>query len=358
MSLRFIKPVTITDAMVTGGNLWEESPDQWEMLLSYSQYATVSTGRSGGIFGGAISVWLSLANSNIGNDPDTDDGTWWELIGTTYDPWDSSITYPAGGRVLDVTTHRVYESVQAGNLNHAHTTDDGTWWVDIGPTNAWSMFDRTVGSASSNPKQFHVSFTPGPINSLALLDIAGEQLTVTMKDQPGGSTVFALNYNIADGAQITDWYDYFFEEIVPESLMIIEDLPTYAGCELMVNISAATGNVEIGTLAAGNAVEIGQVKAGARIGIIDYSRKETDAYGVTTLVERAYAKRFDLDVVLENSRVDYIAKALAAVRATPCVWVGDEQFDSLVAYGWVRDWGISVAYSSHSDANFVIEGLT
>jgi hypothetical protein len=61
--------------------------------------------------------------------------------------WSAATTYALAARVISTATHRIYESVQAGNLNHALT--DVAWWIDIGPTNRWAMFDTVVGSITS-----------------------------------------------------------------------------------------------------------------------------------------------------------------------------------------------------------------
>lgn len=285
-----------------------------------------------------------------------------ELISSTraendYAAWSGATTYADGDRVIKTATHRIYESVQAANLNHDPAGDDGTWWVDVGPTNRWAMFDRAVGSVTAQATPLTVVLDAGIVSALALLDIAGTAVTVSMTDGAAGPTVYDETFDIADDVILLDWWMYFFEAITPLTLLIVDDLPPYASGRLTVSIAAA-GSAECGTLAVGELVEIGPARRGAGVGIIDYSRKETDAYGVTRVVERAYAKRINLDVIIDNSRVDYVAARLAAVRAAPVVWIGSDLYESLVAYGWVRDWGINITYPTCSDATLSIEGLT
>jgi hypothetical protein len=54
-------------------------------------------------------------------------------------------TYADGDRVI-VTTgyHKIYESQQAANTGNDPTTDDGTWWLEVSSTNRWKMFDAIV----------------------------------------------------------------------------------------------------------------------------------------------------------------------------------------------------------------------
>ena len=81
---------------------------------------------------------------------------------------------------------------------------------------------------------------------------------------------------------------------------------------------------------------------------------------LAAVVQRAYARRIDVDVLLDSVLVDSVALALAQVRATPVVWIGDNlgHYDSMMIYGWVRDWDIVIAGPVISEARLTIEGLT
>lgn len=277
-----------------------------------------------------------------------------------YTAWASGATYALAARVISTTTHRIYESVQAGNLNHNPTTDDGSWWIDVGPTNRWAMFDQTVGTVTAQATPLTVVLAPGAVTALALLDIEGADVTVTMTDTPGGTVVYSHTAAlIEDDPPVVDWWTYYTSEFAQRASVILDGLPYYATCRLTVAITAVA-TARCGTLAAGRSVTIGKTLAKPKIGITDYSRKETDEWGVTSVVQRAYARRIDVDVLLDSVLVDSVALALAQVRATPVVWIGDNlgHYDSMMIYGWVRDWDIVIAGPVISEARLTIEGLT
>jgi hypothetical protein len=96
----------------------------------------------------------------------------------------------------------------------------------------------------------------------------------------------------------------------------------------------------------------------ADIGIIDYSRKETDQFGVTSVVERAWAKRMTARVVMDTEQIDDIYRTLAQLRATPVLWIGSEGFESLSVYGFYKEFSIDLAYPTVSYCSLTIEGLT
>ena len=275
-----------------------------------------------------------------------------------YAAWSGATTYALGQRVIKTAPHRIYESAQAGNLNHDPATDTaGTWWIDVAPTNRWAMFDQAVGSQTSQATPLTVVIEPGAVQALALLDVEASTVTVTMTDGAAGPTVYSASVDMIDGAALADWYAYFFDAIEPRDSLVLEDLPLYASGRITVAIAAAT-TARCGTLAVGIPVELGEVRAGARVGIIDYSRKEVDVYGVTQVVERSYAKRIDADLVIDAARLDYVARQLAAIRATPVVWIADDSTSSLIVYGWVRDWGIDLVFPTIAEGRLTVEGLT
>jgi len=277
-----------------------------------------------------------------------------------YAAWLVGTTYALAAKCISTTTHRIYESIQAGNTGHDPTTDDGTWWLDIGPTNRWAMFDQTVGTVTTSASPMTLTIAPGTVvDSLALLDMAAQTVRVVMTNAT--VDVYDQTYTLGEYIEPVDWYQYFFSEIQTADTLIINDLPPYASASIALTLTS-TAAIGVGTLVVGTLIDVGKTVYGVGIGIIDYSRKETDVFGVTSVLERAYAKRIEADVTIENSLIDYIARNLAAVRATPCVWVADNAdgslYASLVAYGFFKDWRINIPYPTISEASFTIEGLT
>lgn len=337
--------------MLASSNVVETPPAAYSGGATYALGDTCSTGTAGG----AIAVWESLQAANTGHSPPASP-TWWKGIGETWAAWDGGATYAADDRVLLASTHRVYQSVQGANTNHNPATDDGTWWVEAGPTNRWALLDACIGTVTARPEAIDMKVDPGLATCCALLDLLGTEARIVVEDSPGGNVVYDETFDLSDAAILLDWWMYFFDPIENLKTLIVEDLIPYQDARVRVLVSAA-GLAECGTLILGNAVEIGETVYAPRIGIIDYSRKQTDEFGATSVVERAYARRMELDAIIKADSVDYAAQRLAEVRAVPCLWLAGGRYGSLVIYGWVRDWGITIAYPTFSQASLTIEGL-
>jgi hypothetical protein len=147
-------PIEITDARLTSTSLPEVPPAAYNAGTTYALDAQVSTDEGAGV----RYVYKSLQNSNTGHTP-ASSTDWWEYLGATYQEYSGGATYAEGDRVIDATTHKVYESATAGNIGHALT--DTEYWLYAGPTNARAPFDYMHSLGAVGPSGLTFTITPG-----------------------------------------------------------------------------------------------------------------------------------------------------------------------------------------------------
>ena len=279
---------------------------------------------------------------------------------TDHPAWSAATTYALAARVILTSTHRIYESLQAANLNKPPASNP-TWWLDVAPTNRWACFDQRVNTATGLASPLTITLAAGYANALALLGLVGDQALVTVTDGPGGALVYSRTVQL-DGTLLVDWYQYFFEPRLQLAELALVDLPPYVDARITASITGVAA-VACSTLVVGAAYTLGDTRYGAKLNIIDYSRKDTDAFGVTTFVRRAFSKRMAATLLLPTGQINKIQQVLADLRATPCVWVGMDAeptgaYSALIVFGFYRDFSISVDYPSYSACSLDIEGLT
>lgn len=271
-----------------------------------------------------------------------------------YAAWDGAVSYLVGDR--RIRSHRIYEALVA-HAGVDPATDSGATWLDLGATNRWRMFDARIGTRTEQAESIGVTLRPGTvINALALFNLQGRTVTVTMTDPVEGE-VYRREVSLVDPA-VSNWYDWLFAVLGRKSDVVLLDLPAYGTADLSVTVTAGSGTAACGHLVAGAQVEIGVALYGTGVGITDYSRKEVDAFGSYIVVERAFSKRADFDVSLETARVSAIQRLLSSIRARPVVWVGDASYEATVLFGFFKDFSISISGPSVSDGTITIEGLT
>lgn len=275
-----------------------------------------------------------------------------------YAAWSGATTYALADRV--VYSHRIFESLQASNLNKTPgATASATWWLDVGPTNRWAMFDGSVSTASEDTADIVVTLTPGAIvDAVACVAAVGDTVRVRMLD--GADVVYDQTLSL-DSTPIADWDDYFFSQQVLAGELVFDGLPRYLLATVEVTLAAAASVAALGVLAIGTLHELGTVEAGASAGITDYSRKTTDDFGTTTLLQRTYSKRSQQRLKLGTDELRRVQALLAGLRAVPCVWIGvgnTDRYAPLVVFGWFASFSLDIQGPVLSYCTLEIEGLT
>lgn len=282
------------------------------------------------------------------------------LIGTSAaesaSAWSSGSTYALGAQVLNADATRIFESLQAGNLNHALT--DAAWWLDIGPANRWAMFDTVNGTTTSAPADLDVTVKPqGRIDSLGLLNVDAAQVQVIVTDDFDG-VIYDQTFTMVEDSGVADWYAYFYEPIVRKTDLIIADLPLYTTPSVRVIFSDDGDPTSIGTMVLGQAKHIGDTQFGAGIGITDYSRKQADDFGNYVLVERPFSRKASFQVAVDKGQTDEVERLLSSLRASPTLYIGSTGYGSTAVFGFYRDFNGVIDYPLTTMFSLELEGLT
>lgn len=277
---------------------------------------------------------------------------------TDFATWVSTASYDIDAKVI--LDHHIYQAlaaVPAGVTPGAEVVTEANpaKWQELGATNRWRMFDEIVGTLTTNPGSISVTIKPGEVvNSLALFNVQGESVTITMTD-PIEGVVYTNTFSMIDAA-VDNWYDWFFADIETMTSIVVLDMPAYGTADISVTINSS-GTAGVGALVAGKVTLIGTSVYGASIGIDDYSRKERDAFGNIVVTPRAYSDTGDFQIVVDTDRVAKIKKLLTEIRAKPVVWIGEESYEATIIYGFFKSFDLVYSGPNVSDCQISIEGL-
>lgn len=265
-----------------------------------------------------------------------------------------------GSNTVDITNSGTYRCL----VTHISTTSNGplqspTNWVRVGPTNQFAMFDNAISSVTSFDSIITFSVKSVSVNTVAVLNVVANKVQIQLTDLGTSTVVYSRTLQLS-GTESIDWYSYFlFDEETQKTQAIFTDIPQVENGRITVTITG-TGTVSAGSFIMGQIKEIGQTQYGVNTGIIDYSRKETDEFGNTSLVVRNYSKRMNAKLFLSNANLNRVQRLLYSIRATPVLWIGsiDPVFEEpLVVMGYYKDFDTEIAYPAHSLCNLQIEGL-
>jgi hypothetical protein len=273
-----------------------------------------------------------------------------------YGVWAAGTTYSLGQRVIVLAEHKVYESLQAGNVGHAPATS-ATWWIEVGATNRWKPFDLSNTTQMTNGSDVVYEIKPGvACSAVCLLNMSGVLSVRIIMTDPTFGVMYDKTTGMISIPAASTWYDWFFGVREQQTQFIAQDLPSFPNAVIRLEI---TGTPVIGVIMIGQVKTIGfGVQHGVRVGIKDYSVKTRNQWGDTILKQGAYAKRASFTLKLSNRELDYVYNTLAAVRATPCLWIGFEAYACTIVFGFYTEFEIAIPYPNESDCTLDIEGLT
>ena len=254
---------------------------------------------------------------------------------------------------------RVWQSLQAANAGHAPDMSVA-WWVDQGPCNQWAMFDKQISTSTTATDSLTFTVATGIIDTVVLVAVTATSAHLVVRDGLGGPIIYDKTAQFS-GDVPTDWYQYFFFDPLNVSTQsVFSGIPPYASSHATVTLSSG-GPVAIGVAMFGLLLDFGQAQHGATAGIIDYSRKEKDEFGITTFVERDYSKNLSIEFLLDKPQMNRVQRLLYGVRAKPCFWIATDDpayEEALSVYGFYRNFSATIAYPTYSLYSLEIEGLS
>lgn len=292
----------------------------------------------------------------------TGDGIIYSSVTETVAAWVAETTYNLDDQVR--YSGKIWTAIQGANLNHDPTEANSEWWVEFSPDNKHAMFDKQVNTSSTATTTLNVIVKPGSIDAAALINLQADVVYFVARDSASasGNIVYQSKAGLS-GGNVGNWYEYFFSDpLLKRTQLTFQNIPPYTDCVISIELKVATGQpTSVSTATFGGLTDLGPTQYGAGAGIIDYSIKNTDAFGGVTFVERPYSKRLSAQILMKNTQLNRNFSLLSTLRATPCVWIASDDpiFDEPgIVYGFYKDFNIDISYPGHSLCNIEIEGLT
>lgn len=276
--------------------------------------------------------------------------------------WSPTATYSAGERVHVTRWHRVYECAMPDNIgkdpslpmNRFNAAGATTWWIEVGPTNKYAMFDGMVTSQTVAPSPLVITMTPGAFNGFALFGVDADSFSVEIRDMPGGTVVYSETGAALEGTAPSDHYEYFFERFKPLRQFIRAGLEPYASGEVTLALHKPSGEVRLGMLAIGDLRPIGIPQRDAVVEPQDFSYFKQDAFGNATVQRRTNATGMSISTKMDKADAGTVLDTIKEVLGVPVVVVGSEHPE----FGWLTVFGLISGRMSPANYPFVTLNIT
>lgn len=348
---------TDNSASGTGAYIWGAQLETGSVATSYIPTTTATAGRAADSYTSGYTACMDIDGAIIGISP--------IIIAETDDAplWSAPTAYVLNDLVVRTQTHRVYRRLVPGTTATA-PEGDATNWAEQGATAKFRPFDGVTANESGliGFVSLGLSLFLGGANALSLIGMRGKTATVKVTDGAGGAVLYSASKTFADDRytypawpaaspqwQLADWHLFEIPSGYPNAVahIVIQAGPTVADVATVREIYYGAG------------FDIGRTKRGARISIIDYSRKETDPFGTVTLVRRPFSRRMSCDIEVPLADFQKVFSLLADLRATVCQWVPETSgiYQPLMMQGWYRDFSIAVSYPTYLLCTLEVESL-
>lgn len=355
--MRVTPPVEITAAKLTSSTAAEpHAPAAYNGATTYAYGDIVSVAAD-------YSIYESLAAANTGNTPSTSP-RWWRKLGPTETAYNGATTYALGATVS--ANNRCYESLQAANTGNAlpvlpETETD--WWIDVGPTNKFAMFDLDANTQTVTASPLTVVIVPGErINTVGLTGLQANEAVISATSVTGGGTVYGPVTIDLNTREVLDGYDYAFEPFSTSPSAVVFDLPPYSDIIVTVTLSSTSGNVKCGSLVLGTYIYLGDTETGASNSGLNFSTVTRDLYGNATLVKRRTLPQTRQKLFADAARVNKIKAARVLLNASPALWTalddsGNAWFDALTILGIYTQFEIGAVTSGIAEITLALEEI-
>ena len=256
-----------------------------------------------------------------------------------YTEWSGATTYAVGDKVISLTTHRIYESAAAANLNKdptdiANRTGTTIWWVDIAPTNKWAMFDAVNNTQTIDTSPIIVAVLPGVCNSVYFGNLDATSLHILSTDATSGAILYDSGEIFLDAPP--DYYEYFFDPIIEVRNYLMANMTPHSNALVTVTITNNSDTAKIGILSFGEIRPLGRTTIGASLKPKTYSYINTDAFGNTTIVRRKATTDMSVSATGDLIDASTVATIIQEVLDVPCVWIANDEctlYDGLIVFG-------------------------
>lgn len=131
-----------------------------------------------------------------------------------YPEWVAGTTYAKDQRVIVAAQHKVYQSLAAGNVgNNPTAVTAEPKWIEVGSTNRWKVFDKSVSSQTKRAGSISYRLKLGQaITSLAALNLTGATSMRVQIIDPTFGVVYDRTISLSRIPVAAGWWQWFFGE--------------------------------------------------------------------------------------------------------------------------------------------------
>ena len=226
-------------------------------------------------------------------------------------------------------------------------------WKDLGYTNKYKLLDDSLTSQTVVDGNMEMSFITTKIDSIYLFRLIGTSVNVTVTQIDTDTEICNQTTSLISKNSGGTFRGYFFNDFTFVTKFFSE-VPINFNVRIDITIFGTT--TKCGLVGIGRSDDFGATLYGAKVGMLDFSKKETNTNGESYFVEGNYKPTNSLTIDLPSNRTDYIVEQLQGLRAKPVIWKGSD-YTSTIIFGIFNDWTVVFSTPTITRININLESL-
>jgi hypothetical protein len=251
----------------------------------------------------------------------------------------------SGTHTATAEVHRTYMSREDTNVGNSPMISPDKW-TDVGPTNAWAMFDLLRSTSTYLGSLLTVVITPGVrVDTLGLDGIVADSVTAVVS--VGGSPIKTITKSLRTRI-VRSWRNHFFAPFTTASVFSTLDLPPATNAVITITLTRAQGDVALAGMVLGMSEFLGTALNNTVDDADNFSRVDEDPdFGDRKLTPRQTKQRLAIPILCPAWNVVSARSLRKKLAGRPALWIGldDEDgnyFESVFIVGFYTEMPINL----------------
>ncbi len=275
--------------------------------------------------------------------------------------WSSTKTYAEDElvSVIETNSHLVYTAKRT-NLNKPPATSKDDWFLK-GKTNRFRMFDWNQRDPSVGSSEDMIIIRPKQrINSL-MVELQADYIDITVTDGSCNNVIYQMSKSLLK-RNVSTFYEWFYVPFVYEKKIVVFDIQPVSDPIIKLTVRSNDGSNEILRLPIGFSIDLGVTQFSPVLDMDNYSKVVRDGFASATFYPAQSIPKNEYKIVSNRNRVNVLRKFREDVGSKAAVWSALDDMDyeyteSLIIFGFVRDFNIEIPHNEYTLTSLYIEGI-
>ena len=239
--------------------------------------------------------------------------------------------------------------------------ENNSYWIDLGFANKFAPFQRERNTQNSTASPYVVAVDPGErFTAIAINNILADSVQLDVYDSSAVLIKTETRQLLARSVySVRDWIYQSHRQV---TRTLFTNLPAVSTNTFKLTFTRAAGNVQVGNIMPGVALEIGIPQLKGKLRKENFTVFTRDEFGESKITKRRNVPEIELTLIQKKNRLNGINDIVNDLNGEVTFWAAvtettDGYFESLMIIGVYKEYGSSIDYPDYVTTNLEIEGL-